>query len=259
MHRCALLLGVLICSGSAAAEEGKPPEGWEGSLSLGAVALAGNAKSLTLSGDVLVDDRSDTWELHAELGAILGLAAGAGKEDVEPAAEWLQGHVRGERRLLSRLSAFLLLGGEINRPASLAGRAEGEAGVGVTLIERDDPEQGSALLLRLYLGAHLANDARFQYFPIRRDLEDLLMVGPGAGLRLRWKPDARVEVTELLRVYPNVVGAARVLAYSDTRLAVKVTERLALELHLLLELDTLQAEDRRPLDLALTTGLQLQL
>lgn len=263
MLRSCLLLMVLLGSAPALAEDPdealENQEGWEGSVSLGAIALTGNSRSVTASADVLADHRSEFWEFHAELGAIVGWGAEAGEEEADPAAEWLVGHARLERRFGSRLTAFLLLGGEVNHPASLEGRLETEAGVGLTLLETIEPERGERLFLRLYLGAHLANDYRFQFFPIRRDLEDLLMVGPGAGLSFRWALSERVALSEGLRVYPNVVGAARVLGYSDTRLTLDLTARLALDLHLLLELDTGHAPEKRALDLAFTTGLKLQL
>jgi hypothetical protein len=261
-HACMLLV-ILLAAGPTLAQEPEEdadaPDGWEASLSAGALALTGNSRALTLNAEVLADYRSDTWEFHAELGAILGWAAEAGEDEAEAAAEWLMGHARGERRFGRLLSAFLLLGGEVNHPASLEGRLETEAGVGLTLLEEVDPELGERLFLRLYLGAHLANDYRFQFFPIRRDLEDLLMVGPGAGLSFRWALNERVTLTELVRGYPNVVGDARVLAYSDTRLSIGLTSRLALDVHLLVELDTRHAPGKQPVDLALTTGLKLQL
>lgn len=261
-HGCLLLLALLATSRTfAEAPEAAPddPEGWEASISAGAIVLTGNSRSITANAEALVDYRSEAWELHAELGAIVGWAADAGEDAPDPAAEWLLGHVRGERRFGSRLTAFLLLGGEVNHPASLEGRAEAEAGVGITLLETFDPELRERLFLRLYLGAHLAKDYRFQFFPIRRDLEDLLMVGPGAGLSFRWALNERVALSERVRAYPNVVGDARVLAYSDTRLTVDLTSRLALDLHLLLELDTQPAPEKQALDLAFTTGLKLQL
>ncbi len=251
---------VAVASLEAAAEEPEASVGWEGStVSLGVVALSGNSRSVTVNGEALTDYRSESWELHGELGVILGWAADAGEEEGDSAAEWVRGHVRGERRFGSRFTAFLLLGGEVNHPASLEGRAEAEAGLGITVLEVRDEEGEEVQDLRVYLGAHVSNDYRFQFFPVRTDVEDVFMLGPGVGLRWRWRPSPPVELSELLRIYPNVWGDARVLSYSDSRLVVNLTERLAIDIHLLLEHDTGPAPGRRRLDLALTTGLLLQL
>lgn len=239
-------------------DDPEEPPGWDGtSISVGLVALGGNSRTLTVSADALADHETEHWELHGTLGVIYGWSAAADDDEEDADAAWFHGLLRGERRFGATLTAFLLVGGEVNHPASLEGRAEAEGGVGLTLIDRRDEDE-ERLFLRLYLGAHVSNDYRFQFAPVRTGLEDVFMLGPGAGLRLRWRPTARIELGAELRLRPNLWGPMRVLSYADSRLTVELTERLALEVHLLLEHDTRPAPDRERLDLALTTGLMLQ-
>ena len=237
-------------------EEASP---WDGSsVSVGTAFLAGNSQSFTLMGDLLAQYRSEGWEFLAEVSAVYGLAAAAGEEEVEPTAEWAHGMVRADRRLTSLLSAFAMVGGVVNHPASLEGRIEGELGLGFTLldVQKDD---APLLLLRLYLGVHASNDYRFQFFPVPRDVPDLFNAGPGVGGRFQWAINERVSLSQTVAFYPNVVNDFRLLAYSDTELSSFLTEMLAVNLHLLIEHDSRPAPEKKTTDAALTVGLELQL
>lgn len=228
---------------------------WSGAVSAGLVSLTGNSDTFTVSGDALLEYRSRAWELFLEVLGTYGNAAGEGEGERENVALWVKGLGRVERRFTPLLSAYVLLGAETNRLASITARLDAEAGLGLTFLERErDGEEW--LYLRGYVGAHVSNDFRFQYEPVGLDLDDLFLAGPGVGAVFRWSINDRLELSELVEAYAHVLGDWRFVAFSHTKLSAFVTERLALSVHFLVEHDSEPAPEKVSTDTSLTVGVE---
>ncbi|WP_158625180.1 DUF481 domain-containing protein [Corallococcus terminator] len=237
-------------------EEASP---WTGSAALSFMLLAGNSRALALTANGLAEYRTDVWVATFKLDGVLETAASAeeadGDEDV--VAEALVASVRGERRFTPLLGVYALAYGKTDHLASVELRLDGEAGIAFTLLERDTPG-GEEQLLRLDVGLHYSNEARFQYFEDEQDLPSVDLLAPGGRLTFYYPFNERLKFTQYLEVFPNILGDSRFLADSTTKFSTYITHRLALSTNLLVQIDTAPAAGKAVADVALTLGAEFE-
>jgi putative salt-induced outer membrane protein YdiY len=236
------------------AEEGKPEPGpWAGSATLGLEWLTGNSRSLTVSAEGLAEYNSSRWVLTLKAVGTYVTAAESGEAEDEVGA-LVSGWARGERRFTPLFSGFLYVGSGSNHFASLELRLEGEAGVGVTVLERR-PSAPDELLLRFYLGVHYSRDKRYQYYPTNQNVPDQNVWSPGVALTFRAALNDHVKFSEDVFVFP---APSRVLVRSNTKLTSSLTGRLALTAELVVESNSAPAPDKAKTDTMLLLGAMLE-
>jgi hypothetical protein len=83
------------------------------------------------------------------------------------------------------------------------------------------------------------------------------IVAPRLGAVFRYAINKDVTFSEEASALANVVGKARLLLVSTTRISTRLTERIALGLALVVTDDTVPPKDKVPTDTALTIGIEI--
>lgn len=239
--------------------EEEEPSPWTGSAGLSFILLAGNSKALTLAANGLAEYRTEHWAATFKGAGILETAdtSGDADDDTDVVAEALSLSVRGEKRLSPLLGVYALVGARTDHLSSVELRLDGEIGVGFTLIERDT-KYAEQKLLRLDLGLHYSNEARFQYFEDERDLPDVDLLAPDLRLTFYYPINERLKFTQYAEFFPNILGDSRFLIESTSKVSAYITHRLALSTTLELDIDTAPAAGKAVADLALTLGAEFE-
>lgn len=239
-------------------EEEKKPSPWTGSAALSFMLLAGNSRALALTANGLAEYRTDAWDVMLKGEGVLDLAATPGGDgDEEVIAEAAALTARGEKRFTPLLGVYALVGAKTDHLSSVERRLDGEVGAGLTLIERDTRFK-EELFLRLDLGVHYSNEARFQYFEDEHDLPNVDLLAPGVRVTLYCPINERLKLTQYAEFFPNILGDTRFLVESTTKLSAFITNRLALNMNLGVDVDTAPAEGKKVADLALTVGAEFE-
>lgn len=243
----------------APAPEAKPAEPpaatWTGTISLGMVSLTGNSRSIAINLAAGAERKSEKW--------ILGLkAAGSyGQAQAPDAAEWSTNalnatfQARGAFRFSPRYSAYLVGGIDTDHIASIEERPYGEAGVGILWLDEMEGDL-SKLKLNTDIALRVANEYRFQYYPTVTNLDDVLFVAPRIGLSFRYALNKNIIFTEDGEVLPNVIGDARWLVNSTTKIAARIVNPLSVSVALAIKYDSNPAPGKENTDTALMFGVE---
>jgi hypothetical protein len=232
--------------------------GWTGSVGLHLIALSGNSETLTVSTLGTASREWGPWKLGLKVTGAYGQTRVEDVAAAEVIALNALGQVRGDRKLTSVASVFLLGGAETDHVKSLEYRAFGEGGAAIAWVERKQGDD-TVLMLRTDLGLRYAYDSRFQYYPTRAQLPDLTLVAPKLGLGFRYALNRNVALIEEAEVMTNVVGEARYLVNSLTRINARLTQSVAMNVGFELKHDSTPAEGKRPTDTILSVGVELAL
>jgi hypothetical protein len=130
--------------------------------------------------------------------------------------------------------------------------------VGIVFLE-DKVDGKERTFLRTDLAFRYTDERRFQYYPTRMNVPDVVLFAPRVGVSFRYALNESVRLTEDAEVLPNVVGPPRVLFNSNTKLLTRITETFSLSVSFLLQHDSLPAEGRVPTDTGLTVGVEVAL
>lgn len=225
---------------------------WTGAAMLSLNLHAGNTRLFLIEASGLAEYATDRWVATIKGDASFEKAAGA-DEDSLTIAEAASLTLRGERRLTSLLGIFLLAEASTDHLANVKVRLDGEAGVAFTLTDRFSPA-GQHHLLRLDLGVHYSNEDRYRYFISEGELPNVDLLSPALRLAFYYPINERVIFIQYAQVLPNVLGDARVLIESNSKLSTALTARLAINLNLKFDVDTDPADGVGPTDLALLLG-----
>lgn len=253
------MLGIvtLVAGMALAAEAPPPPPGpWTGSVGLGVVAATGNARSLTANANSAVEYKVTDWILAGRASGTYGESRIAGTNLTQVTAKDAALFLRGDRRFTPRLSAYALAGFEADHPKSIEIRYSQELGVGYAWIDR--PEGDGRLLLRTDLGFRVAEEYRFQYFPVRSRVEGdypYILTAPRAAAALRYEVNKSVLLSEDVEVLSNL-HESRWLANSTTKLTVKLLESLGIGVAYQVMYDSAPAEPKIPWDTKLAITLE---
>ncbi len=238
------------CPPCPAAAPSSPPRQWTGSVGLGVVAVTGNARSLTASLAAAAEHKGERWILGGKANATYGESRVAGTSAMQTSAENAGLFLRGDYRLTPRLSAYLLGGIETDHAKSIEVRYSQEAGAGYAWIDWTGGDQ--KLYLRTDLGFRVAEEYRFQYFPVAAHVEprDFILKAPRAGAAFRWELNKSVLFTEDVEVLPNL-GDSRVLANAVSKLSAKLFGPLALGVGYIVAYDSAPPAGKIPWDTTL--------
>lgn len=232
------------------------PSAWEGSVGFSLISLTGNAETLTLSTTGAASRQWGAWKLALKANGAYGQTRPADGAQAEVVALNAGAQVRGERKLTSIASAFLLAGADTDHVKSVEYRAYGEGGAAIVWVERKAGDD-TLLSLRTDLGLRYANESRFQYFPTPAPLPDVTLVAPKLGLGFRYMLNQHVVLVEEAEVMTNVMGDPRVVVNSLTRINARLTESLSLSAGFQLSHDSLPAAGKKPTDTILSLGAEL--
>lgn len=256
VDRIALAIGA--APAVTATAPAKEPERWTGSVGVGLISLTGNASTLTVTANALAEYKSSDWVVIGKASGAYGTSAPPGEEERTVVAETAAGSLRGERRFSQVLSGYAQLGLETNHLASLELRSAAELGMGIVLLDVRALEK-ERCFLRVDVAARYSYDSRFQYYPVKLNEPDLQMLAPGAGLTFRYAINDAVTISEVGEISPNVLGDARLVAKSTTKVTASLTTRLAFNVTFGVTYDSAPAEGKVPTDTALTVGLEVRI
>lgn len=237
-----------------APEEPKPAV-WTGSAAVSLVSLTGNSESIAVSLNAAAERKSESW--------ILGLKANAAYGEARPATggNWQVNalnaafQARGAFRFTPRYSAYLLAGIDTDHVASVEARPYGEAGIGILWL--DDMEGDlSKLKLNTDVAFRYAKELRFQYYPVKLNLDDVDLAAPRIGVSFRYALNKNVIFTEDAEVLPNILGEIRWLVNSNTKISARVVNPLSIYIALLVKYDSKPAPGKVETDTALSFGVE---
>lgn len=252
--------GVPVPATAAPAEEKKPPSPWSGTLGFSFIWIAGNSEALTLTSNLAVERKTEQWILGFKADGAYGqsLTAASATGETEVVALNAQVQARGDWRFSRLLSAYVAAGLATDHVKSVELRGSPEGGIGLLWYE-DKREDFVFTSLQTDLAFRYTKELRFQYFPVNKNLDDIDLFAPRLGVAFRYAASKDAVLTEDAEVLPNIIGDARVLVNSTTKLAVKLTDVLAFTTAFLVKYDSAPAEGKKPTDTSLTAGLQISL
>jgi hypothetical protein len=220
------------------------------------VAVTGNARSLTANLTAVAEYKATDWILGGRASATYGESRAAGTGRMETSAEDAALFLRVDRRLTPRLSAYGLVGFEADHPKSIEIRYSQELGVAYAWIDRALGER--KLLLRTDLGFRVAEEYRYQYFPVRSRLPGdypEILYAPRLGAALRYEIDKRVLFSQDVEVLPNL-AESRWLANGTTKLTTRLLGSLGFGVAWIVNYDSEPPEPKIPWDTRVVLTLE---
>jgi len=242
----------------AAEDDGSSP--WRGTVGLGLTWLSGNSDSLTSTALLGVERRWQKWALALKASGAYGQARPA-TDLTQPAqvvALRAAGSIRGDRRFSERMSAYVQGGLETDHVRSVELRQSLEAGASSIWLDVKDKELQVALV-RTDLALRYTQESRFQYYPTALNLPDIMLVGPRAAVSALYALSKDTYFSQDLDATPNIVGDARVLVNSTTKLSTRLGQGLLITTSFQVAYDSQPASGKKPMDTILTAGLELGL
>jgi hypothetical protein len=258
----ALLLRRLGTSTTAAAgaAPGPPtPKGWEGTVGFGLIWLTGNAQSLTLSGIGAVERKTEHWIFGVKGYGTYGQAVpagGTGSPQVVAMAAGL--FLRGDRRFSENISGYLGVAGETDHVKSVEFRGTVEGGAGIVWWSEKEGDFDKASF-RTDLGLRFSRELRFQYYPTPLNIPDVNLLAPRLGIALRYAVSKEIIFLESGEVLPNIIGDARVLVNSLSKMSVRLTDILAFATTFEVRFDSAPAMGKKDTDTALTISIEFSI
>jgi hypothetical protein len=231
---------------------------WAGSLSAGLTWITGNVSSLAFvsSGSVVRKGEKTLFSLKAFGGY-------GEKADPRDVLLYNLGLATQFDWRFTQVISILIGGGlDTDHVKSVELRGYGEVGVGAFWLDEQagpSDKRWQKLALKTDLTLRAQPESRFQYYPTPMNIDDAFLFGPKAALMLHYGLGPATYLHEELEVMPNVIGQARVLVNSTTKLAVGIVGGLALTATFALKIDSLPAPGKRPVDTILATGLEIGL
>jgi hypothetical protein len=238
--------------------EAPPPSKWSGTVGFGLIWLAGNAETLTVSGNASTELKLEKWIFSAKANGVYGESLLRATDTNEVIARGAGILLRGDRRFTERVTGYLAGGSDFDHVKSIKYRNTGEAGSGITWLEDKDGELVT-LSLRTDLAFRYQKETRYQYFPTETNLPDVELIAPRLGIAFRYAISKDLIFTQDAEAMPNVVGDSRLLFNSLSKIAVKLTQTLSFAVALDIKQDTRPAAGKEELDSALTIGLEVGL
>jgi putative salt-induced outer membrane protein YdiY len=233
----------------------KQPE-WAGTLGISVISLSGNAETITGAVNLNAERKSNRWVWGTKAFAAYGQTRPAEGGEAQVVALNAGLNARGDRRFSEKLSVFLGAGGDTDHLKSVEYRYFGEGGASVTWLERKI-EDYTQLFLRTDLGLRYAQESRFQYFPVRLNVDDITLLAPRLALSFRYLFEKNVGFFQEAEVLPNVLGASRLIVNTTSKLSARLTEEVALGVTFDVRYDSAPAAGKKPTDTALMATLEV--
>jgi hypothetical protein len=230
------------------------PAAWSGTVGLGLISLTGNSRTVTFSTNAAAERKSEGWILGAKLSAAYGQNRPAGGAQLETVAEAAGAQLRLDRRFGERYSAYVLGAADTDHVKSVEVRGTGEAGATVVWVDAGG-ESGWKTTLKTDLGFRIAQEQRYQYYPLSQDVDDETLYAPRAAIGLRYAMSKDVLFIQDAEILPNVVGDSRVVVNSVSKISTRLSRTLAFGVSFTVAHDSRPAAEK----VATDTGLALML
>jgi hypothetical protein len=245
---------------AAVAEAAPAPPAWAGTIGFGLIWLAGNAETLTVSGNLSLERKSEHWIFGAKAGGAYGQAVAATGPDAAPQVVALNAffQLRGDRRFTEKVSGYIAGGIDTDHVKAIEYRAFGEGGSGLTWFEHKE-EDFVKSSFRTDLAIRYAKESRHAYYTVPAGLPDVDFVAPRLGVAFRYAITKEIIFIEDAEALPNVIGDSRLLLNSTSKLSLRLTSVLSFSTALQIKFDSAPAPTKEELDSNLTLGLELGL
>ena len=241
-------------------EEPPKEDPWKGSVGLGLISLSGNASTLTFNGLASAERKTRGWIYSLKAQGVYGRSRLQGTETeperTEVVALGANVDLRVDRRFTPAVSGYVLAGVLTDHVKSVEVRGTGEAGAGISWWDEKMPD-GRSTSLRTDLAFRFFREARFQYYPARLDLPDVNLGGPRVGVAFSYGLSKDTVFTEEAEVIPNVLGDARLLVNSVSKLTVGLSDSLAVSTSFVLQYDSAPPPGKVSTDTALAANVQV--
>lgn len=268
-ERLAESLGRLPAPGTPAVPADAPAElpaaslkedPWKGTVGLGLIALSGNASTLTFNGLASAERKTRGWIYTLKAQGVYGRsrlpATETDAERTEVVALGAAADLRVDRRFTPVISGYLLAGAQTDHVKSVELRGIGEAGAGISWWDEKDAA-GRTSSLRTDLAFRFSRESRFQYYPVRLDVEDVDLGGPRVGVVFSYGLSKDTVFTEQAEAIPNVLGESRLLVNSISKLTVGLSDSLALSTSFVVQYDSAPPPGKRSTDTALAASIEV--
>lgn len=250
-----------VAAPAAPAAPAKPVV-WSGTVSLGLIALTGNSQTITFSTTGAFERKSPDWIWGIKAFGAYGQTTpgGATKSEVTALNAGIQ--ARGDRRFTEALSLYLLAGIDTDHLKSIESRPFGEAGVGIIWWDEKVGDLQKSTF-RTDLGFRYGREYRFQYYPVpvgpTQDpaFASVEIVAPRIGAFFRYAINKDVIFTEDASALGNIVGEARLLFVSTSKITTRLTDKVSLGVAFTVNDDTVPPKGKVPADTALTVGIEI--
>lgn len=261
----AAALATTAAAGSAAkpADAPKLPDPsktstWTGLVGIGLIALTGNSEAVTFKGTAALERKTESWIYGVKASGVYGQSRATGAVDSEINALAAAIQARGDRRFTPTLSGFVLAGEETDHLKSIEHRPYGEGGFSLQWWDVKEGEfQKSAF--RTDLGFRYGHEFRFQYYPTAGALPGVDIIAPHAGALLRYGISKEIIFTQDADLLANLVGAARLLLTTNTKLAARLTDAVSIGITFSVAYDSVPAPARKSTDTSLSVGIEVGL
>jgi len=247
-----------------AAPPAPPPVVWSGTVTLGLIALTGNSQTITFATNAAFERKSPEWVWGIKGYAAYGQNNAPGTNEGSQVTALNAGiQARGDRRFSDALALYLMAGADTDHLKSIESRPFGEIGISLLWwdVKEGDLQKST---LKTDLGFRYGREYRFQYYPVHigpsdpsGDFKEVDLVAPRLGVSFRYALNKDVIFTEDVSALGNVVGDARLLFTSTSKLSSRLTEKVALGVSFVVNDDTLPPVGKVPTDTALTIGLDI--
>ena len=239
------------------------PVTWSGTVALGLIALTGNSQTLTFATNAGFERKSPDWIWGIKAAAAYGqtTAAAGGESQVTALMGMIQ--ARGDRRFSELISLYLLAGIDTDHLKAIEERPYGELGISLLWWDEKVGDLQKSTF-KTDLGFRYGREFRFQYYPTQIGPSDpafaaVDIVAPRVGAAYRYAVSKDIIFTEDLSLLANLVGEARLLFGSTSKLSTRLTEKVSLGVSFVVTDDTVPAKGKVPTDTALTVGLEVGL
>jgi putative salt-induced outer membrane protein YdiY len=255
--------GAAPAPAAAPAEKKEEPlkeDPWKGSVGLGLISLSGNASTLTFNGLASAERKTKGWIYALKAQGVYGRstlpATETEAERSQVVALGANVDLRVDRRFTPAISGYLLAGVLTDHVKSVEVRGTGEAGAGISWWDEKTPD-GRSSSLRMDLAFRFFRETRFQYYPLRMDLPDVDLGGPRVGVAFSYGLSKDTVFTEEAEAIPNVLGGARLLVNSTSKLTVGLSDSLAVSTSFVLQYDSAPPPGKVSTDTALAANVQV--
>ena len=235
-----------------------PDVTWTSVIDLGLISLTGNTQSIAFSLGGNIQRKGPDWIWGIKGSALYGEARDSTTGESTVNAEAAAVEARGDRRVSTIFSGYLLAGIMTDHIKSIEERPYGELGASLTWFDVKEGDL-SKTSLRTDLGFRYGREYRYQYFPTPLPMDEVDIVAPHLGLAYRYALNKEIFFTNDLDLVANVEGSSRLLLTNNTKLAARLTASLNLTVSFLINYDSLPPPSKLSTDTALTVGVEVAL
>ena len=260
MH--SFFLAALLAQAPVATAPGAPSapaaEPITGNVAVGAVLLTGNSETSTFTLGAALARKTPDWIYGFKASAAYGRSTDPATGVTSTSA--LNGAVslRGERRLNPTVSIYLQALADADHLKSVEWRPAAEAGVAVQLVDRKEGDFQTAAL-RVDLGFRGGREYRFQYFPSPKNLDDVTIAAPQAGLAARYALTRDTILTDELTTLVNLPDGPRLLLANVAKLSTRLYRGLSFGVSYGIAEDSSPPPGKVNLDTTLTLAFELSM